>query len=73
METYNIGNGHICMIVDDIHAEYDRLRDVAELRSEAPVRIPAGPNEGGCGGYLRDPDGITIQLLQLPGEPGPPD
>jgi catechol 2,3-dioxygenase-like lactoylglutathione lyase family enzyme len=46
METYNIGNGHLCIVVDDIHADFDRMRHIAELRSDAPVRIPAGPKRG---------------------------
>jgi catechol 2,3-dioxygenase-like lactoylglutathione lyase family enzyme len=64
METYNVGNGHLCIVVEDIHAEFARLAEIAELRSPAPVEIPWGPNAGGWGGYLQDPDGITIQLLQ---------
>jgi lactoylglutathione lyase len=66
METTNAGNGHICIVVDDIHAELARLRDVAELRSPQPVRIPEGPNAGALGAYVRDPDGISIQLMQPP-------
>ena len=66
METSNLGNGHLCLLVDDIHAEFERLSPIAPFRSPAPVEITAGPNSGGYGAYLRDPDGITIQLIQLP-------
>jgi catechol 2,3-dioxygenase-like lactoylglutathione lyase family enzyme len=64
LETYNVGNGHLCLVVDDIHAEWERLRGWATFQSPAPVEIPAGPNKGGWGGYVRDLDGITIQLIQ---------
>ncbi len=64
METYSVGNGHLCIEVDDIHQEFDRLRGFAQFRTAVPIRIPVGPNAGGWGAYLRDPDGITIQLLQ---------
>jgi catechol 2,3-dioxygenase-like lactoylglutathione lyase family enzyme len=64
METSNLGNGHICFLVDDIHAEFERLSAYASFRSPAPVEITAGANKGGWGAYMRDPDGITIQLLQ---------
>lgn len=64
METYCVGNGHLCLVVEDLHAEYQRLAGLAEFRTPAPVQIPVGPNAGGWGAYLRDPDGITIQLLQ---------
>lgn len=66
METTNVGNGHLCIVVDDIHAEFERLRGFADFRSPEPVRIPQGPNEGGYGAYVRDPDGISIQLMQPP-------
>jgi catechol 2,3-dioxygenase-like lactoylglutathione lyase family enzyme len=66
VETSNLGNGHLCLLVDDLHAEFDRISQIAEFRSPAPVEIDAGANKGGWGAYLRDPDGITIQLLQRP-------
>ena len=67
METYNVGNGHLCLIVDDLQAEYDRLmpHGVA-FRSPDPITIPIGPYSGGKACYLRDPDGISIELLQEP-------
>lgn len=66
METFRIGNGHLCVEVDDLDAELERLRGFATLRTPAPVSIPTGPNAGGKGAYVRDPDGITIQLMQSP-------
>lgn len=66
METFCIGNGHLCLVVEDLHAEYGRLAGLADFRTATPVQIPVGPNAGGWGAYLRDPDGITIQLLQAP-------
>jgi catechol 2,3-dioxygenase-like lactoylglutathione lyase family enzyme len=66
LETYNVGNAHLCLVSDDLDAEYTRLKDIAEFRSPAPVAIPYGPYEGGRVCYLRDPDGISIQLIQLP-------
>lgn len=68
LETSNLGNGHLCLLVDDLHAEFERLRPVAPFRSPAPVEITAGANKGGWGAYLRDPDGITIQLMQVPAD-----
>ena len=47
-----------------------RLREFAALRSQQPIEIPWGPYKGGWAGYVRDPDGITIQLMQHP--PGGP-
>jgi catechol 2,3-dioxygenase-like lactoylglutathione lyase family enzyme len=70
METYNAGNGHLCLVVDDLDADFERLRGRVEFRDPDPVEIPWGPYKGGKACYLRDPDGISIELMQLP--PGGP-
>ncbi|HZQ65431.1 MAG TPA: VOC family protein [Gaiellaceae bacterium] len=70
METYNAGNGHLCLVVDDLDADFARLRGRVEFRDPDPVEIPWGPYKGGKACYLRDPDGISIELMQLP--PGGP-
>lgn len=70
METYNAGNAHLCLVTDDIHADIERLRGHAELRHPEPVEIPWGAYKGGWALYIRDPDGISIEVLQEP--PGGP-
>ena len=70
MESYNAGNGHLCLVTKDLAADFERLRGRIEFRDPDPVRIPWGPYEGGWACYLRDPDGISIELMQLaPGGP----
>jgi lactoylglutathione lyase len=66
LETSNVGVAHLCLLVDDIQAEFERLSGIADFRSTAPVQKTAGPSRGGWGLYLRDPDGITIELMQPP-------
>lgn len=70
METFNAGNAHLCLATDDLAADFERLKDIAEFRYPEPVEIPWGPYRGGFACYLRDPDGISIELVQLP--PGGP-
>jgi catechol 2,3-dioxygenase-like lactoylglutathione lyase family enzyme len=70
METYNAGNAHLCLQTDDLAAEFQRLADITVFRCDHPVDIPFGPYKGGRVAYFRDPDGITIELIQLP--PGGP-
>jgi catechol 2,3-dioxygenase-like lactoylglutathione lyase family enzyme len=70
METYNVGNAHLCLVTEAIERDCARLRDVAAFRAPQPIRIPWGPYEGGRACYLRDPDGISVELLELP--PGGP-
>lgn len=64
METHNAGNGHLCLTTADIAADYERLRGHADFRSPEPVEILAGPYQGALVCYLRDPDGITLELVQ---------
>jgi catechol 2,3-dioxygenase-like lactoylglutathione lyase family enzyme len=66
METFNVGNAHLALVTPDLHAVFERLRGKALFRSDAPVRIEWGPYEGGHAARVRDPDGITIELIQLP-------
>jgi catechol 2,3-dioxygenase-like lactoylglutathione lyase family enzyme len=70
MESYNAGNGHLCLLTEDLQADFDRLRGKVEFRDPEPVDIPWGPYTGGRACYLRDPDGISIELMQPP--PGGP-
>lgn len=64
--TNNPGTAHMAFVVDDIFAEYERLRhEGARFKSE-PVRIEAGVNEGGYTVYFLDPGGITLELVQRP-------
>jgi lactoylglutathione lyase len=63
-ENSRIASGHLALEVDDIYDRVERLRGMgAQLISE-PVEITAGVNAGGRTVYLRDPDGITLELLQ---------
>jgi catechol 2,3-dioxygenase-like lactoylglutathione lyase family enzyme len=66
METFNVGNAHVSLVTPDLHALFARLEGRAEFRSKEPVRIAWGPYEGGYAARLRDPDGITIEVVQLP-------
>lgn len=61
------GSGHVCLLVGDAHAVWERaLAAGGTARSEAPVRIADGPYAGGFSGYLADPDGYPVELLQPP-------
>lgn len=67
METKNAGNGHLALVVDDVAAVAARLVKLGgSPRSAAPVTIPTGPNKGAQAMYVRDPDGITVELYQVP-------
>jgi catechol 2,3-dioxygenase-like lactoylglutathione lyase family enzyme len=67
METYVVGNGHLGLVVDDVGEYAQRARSAGgRLRSERPIDLSNGEHAGGRAIYVRDPDGITIELLELP-------
>lgn len=67
MATANPGNVHLCLRVSDIAAVWERaLMAGATAVSPGPVEVSEGPNRGAKACYLRDPDGITIELFQPP-------
>jgi catechol 2,3-dioxygenase-like lactoylglutathione lyase family enzyme len=63
METANPGIGHVCFVVSDLANEYERISAIGgAFRSPGPVDRA----DGGRAVYLRDPDGISIELQELP-------
>lgn len=67
VEPRNVGASHICFVVEDLASVYEALveRGVTSFVS-SPVEVDTGINRGGFGVYLRDPDGITVELFQPP-------
>jgi catechol 2,3-dioxygenase-like lactoylglutathione lyase family enzyme len=66
-ETKNPGTAHLCLITDDLAAEFTRLTSLgARPRSTAPVMITSGPNQGRQVAYFRDPQGLTIEIVEAP-------
>lgn len=65
--TAHPGNVHVCLAVDDlVQARDHALACGARAVGEGWVEVPAGPNAGARIAYLRDPDGVTIELFQSP-------
>jgi catechol 2,3-dioxygenase-like lactoylglutathione lyase family enzyme len=60
------GSCHLSLLVDDLPALCQQLRSQGVHFPSEPVLIEAGPNRGGYGVYLRDPNDILIELFQLP-------
>jgi catechol 2,3-dioxygenase-like lactoylglutathione lyase family enzyme len=67
LDTNRNGVGHWAFMVDDIHAEFKRLKALGvKFKADAPISFDQGVNKGGYGIYLEDPDGITLELIQPP-------
>jgi catechol 2,3-dioxygenase-like lactoylglutathione lyase family enzyme len=68
-EPPNVGTSHLCLVTDDLAALYERLLAAGvDSFVSPPVLVDTGFNTGGYGVYLRDPDGIPVELFQ----PAPP-
>ena len=66
IETKNPGTAHLCLSSTDLAADFERFVSLgATPRSSGPVTITAGPNKGKRVGYFRDPDGITLEILEV--------
>jgi catechol 2,3-dioxygenase-like lactoylglutathione lyase family enzyme len=73
LENYHVGNAHLAFVVADIEAEYERLLAAgAVFAHPGPVEATEPPWRGTRAVYMRDPDGITIELMQSPPPPGAP-
>jgi catechol 2,3-dioxygenase-like lactoylglutathione lyase family enzyme len=60
----NPGTAHFCLFVDDLGAIYERLSsDGVEFVSE-PQTATAGPIAGQRLVYMKDPDGIRVELVE---------
>ena len=67
LDTNRNGVGHWAFMVDDIHAEFERMKNLGvQFKADAPIPIEHGVNKGGFAIYFLDPDGITLELLQPP-------
>lgn len=66
LEPANVGITHVCLLVDDIEAARRRLAAAGADPVSDPVPIDTGANAGGWDLYVRDPDGIVLELFQPP-------
>jgi catechol 2,3-dioxygenase-like lactoylglutathione lyase family enzyme len=66
LEPVNVGTAHLCFVVPDLEAAYERLVAAGVEFFSPPVEVDTGINTGGRGVYLRDPDGIVLELFQPP-------
>jgi lactoylglutathione lyase len=62
--TANPGTAHFSLFVDGLDALHERLT-AAGVDFVSDVQTPTvGPNEGGRLVYMKDPDGIRVELVQ---------
>lgn len=62
--TAHPGNVHVCLQVGDMARAHEHALACGAVPVGTPIVVPAGPNAGTRIAYLRDPDGVTVELLQ---------
>jgi catechol 2,3-dioxygenase-like lactoylglutathione lyase family enzyme len=62
----DIGSVHVALLVDDLDAVLERVAACGWKAAGKPQTLKSGPNAGKRVVYVRDPDGTTIEFMQLP-------
>ena len=62
----DIGSVHVALLVDDLDAILEKIAASGWTAAGEPQVLKAGPNAGKRVVYVRDPDGTTIEFMQLP-------
>jgi lactoylglutathione lyase len=68
----DVGSVHVALIVADIGATLAALAAAGCAAVGAPLAIPDGARRGSLFAYVHDPDGVTLELIQLVPPPGTP-
>jgi catechol 2,3-dioxygenase-like lactoylglutathione lyase family enzyme len=58
---------HVCLEVDDIERTWSELLAAGATGQGRIADVGSGPVEGCKAGYLRDPNGIIIELVEMTG------
>jgi catechol 2,3-dioxygenase-like lactoylglutathione lyase family enzyme len=59
------GAAHVCLETDDIERTWDVLLKAGATAQGSIATVTTGAVGGAKAGYIRDPNGILIELLQL--------
>lgn len=64
----DVGSAHICFEVDDLDLAYRELEERGAVFNAPPNEITEGVLAGSRWAYLRDPDGIQLEIWQSPAQ-----
>jgi catechol 2,3-dioxygenase-like lactoylglutathione lyase family enzyme len=68
----DLGSIHVALTVDNLDAVLDAIAASGWKAAGTPQTLTVGPNAGKRVIYVRDPDGTTIELMQIGGSSAPP-
>ena len=64
----DVGFVHVAFTVDDLDAVLNKIASSGWKAAGKPQTLHSGPNAGKRVVYVRDPDGTTIEFMQLPAQ-----
>jgi glyoxylase I family protein len=62
----DVGSLHVALLVEDLEAVLAHIAASGWNAAGKPQTLTKGPNAGKRVVYVRDPDGTTIELMQIP-------
>ena len=62
----DVGHVHVALIVDNLDAVLQKIAASGWKAAGKPQMLTHGPNAGKRVVYVRDPDGTTIEFMQMP-------
>jgi catechol 2,3-dioxygenase-like lactoylglutathione lyase family enzyme len=62
----DVGSVHVALTVDNLNAVLETIVASGWIAAGKPHTLTAGPNAGKRVIYVRDPDGTTIEFMQIP-------
>jgi glyoxylase I family protein len=62
----DVGSLHVALLVNDLETVLERIAALDWKAAGKPQRLQSGPNAGKRVVYVRDPDGTTIEFMELP-------
>jgi glyoxylase I family protein len=64
----DVGSVHVALTVDNLDAVLQKIAASGWKAAGKPQTLKSGPNVGKRVVYVRDPDGTTIEFMQLPAQ-----
>jgi catechol 2,3-dioxygenase-like lactoylglutathione lyase family enzyme len=64
----DVGFVHVALLVEDLDVVLGRIAASGYKAAGKPQTLTRGPNAGKRAVYVRDPDGTTIELMQVAGQ-----
>lgn len=66
LRNCDIGATHVCLQVDDMDTAFAELTEKGAIFNAPPVTLTEGDLAGSKWAYLRDPDGIQLEIWAWP-------